>query len=146
MPAGRQRSTVVLEHGKSTRSKEDDMHGLIIGAEPIEMILDKLKTWEIRGKNTSVRGRIALIKSRTKTVVGFADLVGVLGPLSMSKMRKNASKHRSTAEEYRNGFGYEKIYAWQLENVERLNKPIPYKHPSGAVIWVLLPDNLEKQT
>lgn len=35
------------------------MHGLIIGAEPLEMILDKLKTWEIRGKNTAVRGRIA---------------------------------------------------------------------------------------
>jgi hypothetical protein len=121
------------------------MHGLMIGAEPIEMILDKLKTWEIRGKNTKVRGRIALIKSKTKTVVGFADLVGVLGPLSMSQMRRNASKHRSTAEEYRNGFGYEKIYAWQLQNVVRLKKPIPYNHPSGAVIWVLLPDNLEQQ-
>lgn len=119
------------------------MHGLIIGGDPLEMILDKLKTWEMRGKNTTIRGRIALIKAGTKMIFGFADLVEVLGPLSMTELRKNASKHRSTVQEMRNGFGYKKIYAWRLTNVVRLAKPIPYKHPNGAVIWVLLPNDIK---
>lgn len=86
-----------------------------------------------------------MIKSKTKTVVGFADLVGVVGPLSTSQLRQHASKHRSAAAELRNGFGYTKIYAWQLENVVRLPEPIPYNHPSGAVIWVRLPGDFGSQ-
>jgi hypothetical protein len=31
---------------------------------------------------------------------------------------------------------------WQLSNVKKYEKPIPYKHPQGAVIWV----NLEGAT
>tara|TARA_R110002096_G_scaffold92501_3_gene209109 strand:+ start:458 stop:682 length:225 start_codon:yes stop_codon:yes gene_type:complete len=29
-------------------------------------------------------------------------------------------------------------YAWRLCNVKKYNKPIPYNHPKGAVIWVNL--------
>jgi hypothetical protein len=115
------------------------MHGLIIGVEPIEQILDDRKIWEMRGRTTSIRGRIALIKKGTKTVVGFADIVGCLGPLSLEELRENHLKHLPTPEEYRSGLGYKKTYAWQLENIKRLAKPVPYVHPSGAVIWVILP-------
>lgn len=29
-------------------------------------------------------------------------------------------------------------YAWELSNVIKYKKPIPYCHPRGAVIWVKL--------
>jgi hypothetical protein len=121
------------------------MNGLIIGVEPIEQILDLLKTWEMRGKYTHIRGRIALIKKGTKTIVGFADLVDVLGPLSLNALRKNRRKHLPTPSEYKNGLGYKQTFAWVLQHVQRLPAPIAYKHPSGAVIWVKLPDTLRKQ-
>jgi hypothetical protein len=79
-------------------------------------------------------------------VVGFADLVDVLGPLSLSTLRENWRMHRPTEEELKNGLGYKETYAWVLANVERLKEPIPYKHPSGAVIWVKLPDDLLKHS
>lgn len=34
---------------------------------------------------------------------------------------------------------YDKPHAWVLENVQRADRPVPYKHPMGAVIWVTLP-------
>lgn len=118
------------------------MHGLIIMEEPVEQILSGLKTWEIRGMQTKIRGTIALIKKGTKTVVGTADLVDVRGPLSVPTLRRTMSLHRLTRDECTAGGGYKQTHAWVLENVKRLAKPVPYKHPSGAVIWVLLPDDL----
>lgn len=112
------------------------MHGLIIGVEPIEQILAGQKVWEIRGK-------IALIKKGTKTVVGTADLVEVIGPLSLEEQRRHAAKHLPTPVEFEKGC-YPTTYAWVLKNVKRLRKPVAYKHPSGAVIWVMLPEDLLK--
>jgi hypothetical protein len=48
----------------------------------VDWILAGSKTWEIRGSSTGKRGRIALIQSGSGTVIGVADLVGVVGPLS----------------------------------------------------------------
>jgi ASCH domain len=117
------------------------MYGLIIGIEPIEQILSGQKIWEIRGKRTAIRGTIALIKKGTKTVVGTAEIVAVHGPLSLTDQRKHADKHLPTPKEYKQGC-YPQTYAWELTNVKRLRKPVPYQHPSGAVIWVILPDDL----
>lgn len=119
------------------------MRGLIIGVEPIEQILSGLKVWEIRGSATKIRGRIALIKKGTKCIVGTANIIAVHGPLSLAAQRKHAAKHLPTPEEYRKGC-YPNTFAWELSNVRRLKKPVPYRHPSGAVIWVTLPDGILK--
>lgn len=36
---------------------------------------------------------------------------------------------------------YSNTYAWTLQNPKWFVKPKPYKHPSGAIIWVNLPDD-----
>ena len=51
------------------------MKGLIIKAPWIDYILEGKKTWEIRGSNTNIRGRIALIKSGSGKIFGTVDLV-----------------------------------------------------------------------
>lgn len=117
------------------------MLGLIIGVEPIEQILSGLKDWEIRGKNTKIRGTIALIKKGTKTVVGTCDLVAVHGPLSLAEQQQHADRHLPTAQEFEAGC-YPTTYAWELKNIRRFSQPVPYAHPSGAVIWVRLPSDL----
>ncbi|WP_408011588.1 ASCH domain-containing protein [Pseudalkalibacillus sp. A8] len=38
-------------------------------------MLDGRKTWEIRGTNPIIRGKIALIKSGTGMIFGTADLI-----------------------------------------------------------------------
>jgi hypothetical protein len=57
------------------------MRGLLIRSPWIEEILRGRKTWEIRGSNTNIRGRIGLIRSGSGLVVGTCDLVDVEGPL-----------------------------------------------------------------
>ena len=62
-------------------------HALLILEEPLAKILAGTKTWEIRGSATKRRGRIALIQSKSGLVVGTCDLVDVVGPLSLKKLR-----------------------------------------------------------
>ena len=132
------------------------MRGLIVCAEPVELILLGRKTWEIRGQKTAP-GPIALIQSGSSTVVGTADLVAVHGPLTAAELARTENKHRiaelqkgefkdrkrrKSKRGGQDGLPYPMTYAWELGNVKRLKKPVPYKHPYGAVIWVRLPDDL----
>jgi len=115
------------------------MKGLIIKTPWIDKILDGEKIWEIRGSKTKIRDTIALIKSGSGTVVGICDLEDVIGPLSISKLKRSKSFHAISPNRFKNGLPYSDAYAWVLSNVKRLNKPVPYDHPRGAVIWVNLP-------
>ena len=40
---------------------------------------------------------------------------------------------------------YRQTFAWVVKNARRLERPIPYKHPSGAVIWVRLDAAVERK-
>lgn len=111
------------------------MKGLIIKSPHIENILDGKKVWELRGSDTKIRGRIALIKSGSKTIVGYANLVGSSGPCSPAALELSEHLHLAKgATKYKN------TYAWHLEKVEKLETPISYSHPQGAIIWVKLKD------
>jgi len=104
------------------------------------MILDGKKTWEIRGRATHVRGRIGLIRGGSGLVVGTCELVDVVGPLTLADLRSNARKAGLEPEELAL-LPYKKTYAWVLRDAKKLHPSHPYRHPSGAVIWVRLPDS-----
>lgn len=108
--------------------------GLSIQKEHLDRILAGTKTWEIRGKATAKRGPVALIQSGSGNVVGICDIVDVVGPLSLAELQRNARRagFRADSLEYRT------TYAWVLRNARRLPKPVPYRHPPGAVVWVRL--------
>lgn len=108
--------------------------GLMVLKDPLAKILAGSKTWEIRGSATAIRGPIALIESKSGTVVGTCDVVGVTGPLSLSELNKNAQKTGFSTSE----LPYPATYAWVLRNARRLRVPVSYRHPPGAVIWVKL--------
>jgi hypothetical protein len=40
---------------------------------------------------------------------------------------------------------YRQTYAWVLEKPRILKRPVPYQHPSGAVIWARLDDKAERK-
>jgi hypothetical protein len=103
----------------------------------IDLILQGRKTWEIRGKNTAQRGRIGLIKSKSGCVIGTCRLVDCIGPLSLATLRETTGKHHIPLDTLTE-LPYEKTYAWVMAEPKLLVPPVPYKHPSGAVIWVRL--------
>jgi predicted transcriptional regulator len=115
------------------------MKGLISKSPHIENILAGKKTWEIRGCNTKIRGEIALIKSGSGTVVGKCELVGVIEQLTIADLEQNIDKHCVPLQDFDKVFGgYKKIYAWVLADARKLEGPIAYQHPQGAIIWVNL--------
>lgn len=121
------------------------MKGLIIAEPWIGYILDGSKTWEMRSKATKVRGKIALIRKGSGVVCGVANLVGVEFPLSQAEMLATTDKHRIPAEMIGSGEVAKWCIPWVLSDVQALARPVPYKHRSGAVIWVELDDEVATQ-
>lgn len=119
------------------------IRALLIRHPWIDMILDGKKTWEIRGSRTAIRETIGLIPSASGTVVGVCKVVDCLGPLSADVFRRNFRKAGMSPGEAELGH-YRKTYAWVVEGARWLTRPVPYKHPSGAVIWVHLDGRVER--
>lgn len=109
----------------------------MIQAIPAERILSGVKTWEIRGSRTEVRGKIALLVSGTGTAVGTCEIVDVVGPLTLAELKSNARRLGVRAEAIRR-LHYRTTYAWVVREPKRLRRPVTYRHPQGAVIWVRL--------
>jgi hypothetical protein len=120
------------------------MRALLIRHPHIDKILAGEKTWEIRGSCTLVREQIALVASGSGTVIGVCDLVDCVGPLNQSQFSKNAKKAGMRPSEAMLGY-YRRTYAWVVEHAQELRKPVSYKHPSGAIIWVRLSAAVEKR-
>lgn len=110
------------------------MKGLIIKSPYIDLILIGKKKWEIRGHNTSVRGKIYLIKSGSKKIYGEVDLIDCI-ELDLKKYKEYCLKVHG---ENKFDLPYKKTYAWVLENPVLYEEPVSYSHPIGAVIWVNL--------
>lgn len=105
---------------------------LIVKKPWIDLILSGEKTWEMRSKPTKITGWIGLIEQGTGFIVGKAFLTSGWCKPSTQELIENHSKHlvdnTALLEKW--------CYAWTLEQAQRFETPIPYKHPSGAVIWV----------
>jgi hypothetical protein len=132
-----------LLHGPRNATVKPMMRALLIRHPWIDMILDRKKTWEIRGSRTAIRETIGLIPSASSTVVGVCNVVDCVGPLSAEEFRRNARKAGMSRGEAELGY-YRKTYAWVVEGARWLTTPVPYRHPPGAVIWVSLNDEVER--
>ncbi len=114
------------------------LSGLLIRSPYIDWILTGAKTWEIRGSSTAKRGRIALIQSGTGTVIGVADLVDAVGPLTRRDLAANVRKLGLGKPGLSRPLPYRKTFAWVLKNARKLKTPVRYPHPPGCIIWVNL--------
>src|SRR5688572_8826355 len=75
-----------------------EMNGLVIRKQWLDLILAGRKTWEIRGSATRVRGPIALIESRSGTVVGVCKLTDCVGPMTLGELHRTVRCHRAALE------------------------------------------------
>lgn len=121
---------------------------LIIKKEWLDLILSGKKTLEIRGMNTKNRGLIGLIESGSGLVVGTCEIVGS-HTLDCEHQMNEALEKGCIPNKERITNAYNKPHAWEIENAKRLDSPIKYKHPKGAIIWIVLEgsviDAIQKQ-
>lgn len=125
------------------------MKGLIIKSEWLECIFNKdfPKTWEIRRTATKIRGKIMLIESGSEMIVGECEVKDSIA-LNEAVWYDNFYRHQvcnplllpevQCCPWAILQMRYKKPHAWVLANIKQYEKPIPYKHPQGAVIWVNL--------
>lgn len=106
---------------------------LIIKKNWLDKIFNDGKRWEMRSRNTKIRGKIGLIESGSGLIVGEAKLVDSFY-INELKRLICADLHQVPDLDLLDKW----CYAWALEDVKRYDKPIPYDHPQGAVIWVKL--------
>ncbi len=112
--------------------------GLVIREPWIGMILRGEKTWELRSKNTSMRGPIALIRAGSGQVVGTAVLARTLPALTAANFAGYRAQHGVPEAQQAEALATGWVVPWVLEQVQPLDPPLPYRHPSGAVTWVVL--------
>ena len=117
---------------------------LLIRRPSIDFIIGGKQTWDVRGSQTTIRGRIALVPRGSGTVTGICDIVECLGPLTQDQFRNNAEKAALLKQDARLG-RFAHTFAWVLANPHRLIKPVPYRHPSGANTWVKLERRMERK-
>lgn len=119
------------------------MKALIIDEPWMSLLLSGKKTWEMRSRHTSIRGRIALIRKGSGRVVGVADVVGSIGPFDAIAWRAHQSRHRIPLDRQEATANWN--VAWVLERARPLVRAIPYEHPNGAVTWVNLSNEVARQ-
>lgn len=116
--------------------------GLIIKKKWLQLILKGLKTMELRGNKTKIRGTIGLIESGSKKVFGFVDLVDVVEIKDEETYNKYKTDH--CVDIKFNDIKYKHLYGWIFKNVRILKEPIPYNHKQGCVVWVNLDDKFKE--
>tara|TARA_Y100001934_G_scaffold164449_1_gene195863 strand:+ start:1146 stop:1619 length:474 start_codon:yes stop_codon:yes gene_type:complete len=122
-----------------TKEIELPTRGLTIKQPHIGRILNDEKIWELRSRNTNIRGPIALIQSGTGLVSGFAEIIDCKKGLTAQDLFNSYSKHRCLEQDIQAAIDkgqWKWNNAWILDNVISLEEPVPYTHNSGAVIWI----------
>lgn len=112
--------------------------GLVIADPWIGHLLDGTKSWEMRSSATSHRGWFGLIRKGAGAVYGVAKLAEVGMPLSPPEMIATFERHRIPEHMIRSGEVAKWNVPWKLTDVRPLDRPVPYRHKSGAVTWVEL--------
>lgn len=117
---------------------------LIIDEPWIGYILEGKKNWEMRSRNTKIRGWFGLIRKGSGKVVGVANLVEVRDPLSRLEKIATFGNHRVPESEIRSRKVARWSIPWVLSDVKPLERPVAYQHKSGAVTWVKLEPEVSK--
>ena len=115
---------------------------LVVDQPWVGLIADGAKVWEMRTRRTKLRGWIGLIEKGTGTIIGVAYLKDSLPPLQRGKHQLHYRKHRVRSQPGHKSYKGKYLFPWVMAKAFRLPKPVPYKHPSGAVIWVTLSDDV----
>jgi hypothetical protein len=124
------------------------MKALVIDEPWISAILRGEKTWEMRKGVCNIRGPIALIRKGSGQVVGTANVTDSRSEIMTPEAYAEAEPfHRIPPDRQVRAFADGWRTPWVLANARQLDRPVPYKHPSGAVIWVSLdPETAAKVT
>lgn len=106
------------------------------------MILHGEKTWEMRKTANRDRGIIGLVRKGSGRVVGVANLVDSLPPISVEDYSNTEHLHGIRGVAQRDAIERGYFVPWVLKDVRVLPRPVPYKHKFGAQSRIVLEDDV----
>ena len=118
-----------------------------VGRQFAQLIISGAKKWEVRTRNTHLRGRVSIALSGSQKLLGEVTIVGSVR-MTIS-MIENYEMHRIKNLE---AVPQNVFWAWVLQHPCPYPVPIPYNHPKGAISWVrldktnLIPESLSDFT
>jgi hypothetical protein len=121
------------------------MQGLIIKPEFIALMLSGKKTWEMRSRVTKKRGTVAVIEAGSKLVVATCNILDSFGPLSRDDLVDKINYHGIEGSDIDTLLVDRWNCVWVMGSIKKLEKPVQYEHPSGAVVWVNLEESVADQ-
>ena len=97
------------------------------------------EVWELRGTRTSqVGSRIGLVDSQAGQVVGTVKIIGQHSE-SQENLLQTSDKHGVTdLKKLPASLQGRRVWAWELQEPQRLNPLLPYEHKRGQQTWVIL--------
>ncbi len=132
---------------KENEKEKKHIDGLIVKQQWADLIVDGVKTMEVRGRQSlRVNERIAIVVSGTNLIIGYVTLVqGIELTKEMFESRRNEHMIDLSYDEMRIRYGYKKLYGWVMEDAVRLEKPIICENrKQGQVIWIV--NAIEEET
>ena len=91
------------------------------------------KTWELRNGNTKIRGKVGIMASGQKELLGEAVLVNSF-PLTQELYEQNMGKHQT--ERWEDVAGrYKNPHAWVFKDGVEYGTPVSVPRKNGQVIW-----------
>ena len=126
-------SSIKEKAGARSGVKRSSKIALVVKPEWLEKILSGEKDWEIRSRNTSIRGWIHFAASGAgNKLQGRAQLVDSfeLTKTEFLKQKLHHCVHRSSQ------VPYTRRYAWVLQDAERFSELFKFKRAPGAIVWV----------
>jgi len=113
------------------------MRALIIKEPWASQVVSGKKTIELRSRKTTKVGQeIYIAKAGTKTLIGRVTIEKCV-QLTVEDCINLQEKHLAAFREF---FHNKKIYGWYLKDAVQFDEPIPYNHPQGAQMWVIIPE------
>ncbi len=119
------------------------MRALVVDEPWIGLILSGAKTWEMRTRPLRLSGRVGLIRKGSGLVVGTADVAGSGPPLDAASYAAAEPCHRIPPDRQAVALAGGWTHPWLLSGARPLASPVPYRHPRGAVIWIVLSEEEE---
>lgn len=114
------------------------MKALIVREPWVGLLLAGTKTWEMRKGAAAYRGPFALVRGGSGLVVGTAELVDALAALDRAAFDAAEDRHGIPAAARPEAFALGWTVPWVVAGARPLARPVPYRHPRGAVTWVNL--------
>ncbi len=126
-------------------ARETVTRALVVDDPWVGMILDGSKVWEMRARATRLRGLVGLIRKGSGTVVGVVRIVGSLTPLDAVALASRRDRHGIEPDRMASALAGGWRHPWVLADAVAFASPVPYAHPRGAVVWVVLTSDVSDQ-